>query len=76
MYAYQPNFLYAFRSKAYFHQGFQVLLMTKFHLSRKLKLWFKYQRVHYLNKDSVGSSHYQTNVPFLTEVSFQLQFLI
>jgi len=76
VYAYQPNFLYAFRSKAYFHQGFQVLLMLKVHLTRKLKLSVKYQRVQYLNKETVGSGYYETEVPYLTEASFQLQFLI
>ena len=61
---------------AYFNKGFQVLLMTKIHLSRKLKLWLKYQRVHYFNKQAVGSSYYKTETPYLTELSFQLQLLI
>ena len=76
VYAYQPNFLYAFRSMAYFNQGFQILLMAKIPLSHKLKLWFKYQRVQYLNRGTVGSSYYETTTSFLTEISFQIQFLI
>lgn len=76
IYAYQPNFLYAFRSLAYFNQGFQVLLMTKIHLSQQLKLWVKYQRVHFLNTDTVGSGYFETTTPHLSEVSCQIQFLL
>ncbi len=76
IYAYQPNFLYAFRSMAYFNRGFQILLMTKIHLSEKIKLWFKYQRTTYLNQATVGSGYYETTVPHLSEISFQIYLLL
>lgn len=76
VYAYQPNVLYAFRSMAYYNQGFQFILMSKIHITHQIKLWIKAQRLTYINKKTVSSSYYETTTPHLTELTFQLQFLL
>lgn len=76
VYAYQPNVLYAFQTKAYFNEGIQLLLNIGKRLSQHFKIGIQLAQLTYLNQKSVGSNHFETQDSTQTTINFQVQLML
>ena len=73
-YAYQPNVLYAFQTRAYYKEGGQVLLLIGKRLSKNIKVWAQLDHLAYFKDKNLGKLEVQQNNR--NTINFQLQLLL
>ncbi len=73
-YAYQPNVLYAFQTRAYYKEGAQVLQHIGKRISKNIKIWVQLDHLAYFKDKNLDKLEVQQNNR--NTINFQLQLLI
>ena len=73
IYAYENDVLYGFSIPAYYDKGQRFYFNVKYKLNRHLSFWFRFSRIVFDNKNSIGSSADKIDGNHKSEIKFQLK---
>ena len=74
IYAYENDVLYAFSIPAYYSTGSRFYVLTKYHISRGIDLWFRYAQTFYSDMETIGSGKEEIKGNTKSEIKVQLRF--
>jgi hypothetical protein len=73
IYAFESDVLYSFTIPAYYYQGNRFYITTKYVLTRKIDLWFRYAQTYYFNQTSSGTGLTEVQGPSRSDFRFQVR---
>lgn len=73
IYAFENDVLYSFSIPAYYYQGSRFYLTTKYVVSRKIDLWFRYAQTYYTNRNSSGTGLTEVIGPSRSDFRIQIR---
>ena len=73
-YARQPELLYDMSFPVCYGHGSALVAMLRLHPIRSLRIWFWVKRLHYADRNTIGSGYDLTSSPNRTTLKFQIQW--
>lgn len=71
IYAYENDVLYAFSIPAYYGEGIRTYINLKFKPIKYMEFWIRMARMHYFDKNTIGSGLDEISSPHKTEIKLQ-----
>lgn len=73
IYAFENDVLYSFSIPAYFYQGSRFYITTKYVVSRKIDVWFRYAETYFFNRTTSGSGLTEVQGPRRSDFRLQVR---
>ena len=73
-YVYEKDMLYAFSLPAYYDRGTRHYLMTRYNLSKQIKVWIRWSQTRYTKLDAISSGLNEIKGNTRSELKMQLMY--